>query len=309
VSDRNSDHSWRCNSKARWCGLQHKDYLAREKKREERQFAKLSSRRRCFRWWLASRRRVSPAVGLATAAPAAGILVARGNGEGSRALEKEEKRDVVPVSGGRRHRRRPWSARMGAALMMVVVDLGFVRERELGKLVVSVLRRKELGLPPFLSSSTPFQFYWICFLRAPLFSISASPLSMWHAVYFFFVQHPVLLSFLGLFSFFTSRTFNSFLSPSFALETSFHTSIIANLAPHVFAGLVLGLIVFAICTTIFTIYTFLVFLLYFHLLLTAPHLLMNTPHLLHASRTLLMHPHCFSLLSFLNKFHLFNLFS
>jgi len=46
----------------------------------------------------------------------------------------KEERDVSPVSGGWRRRERPWPAGMGAALMMVMAGIGFVREREIGNL-------------------------------------------------------------------------------------------------------------------------------------------------------------------------------
>ena len=71
---------------------------------------------------------------------------------------EEKKGSVSPVSGGRRRRRRPWPARMGATLVMVIVGVGFVREREIRNLRGFSLRRKGLRLPhPFqVIGSSPF---------------------------------------------------------------------------------------------------------------------------------------------------------
>ena len=97
-------------------------------------------------------------MGLATAAPAAGILMARGSGEGGLTRWRRKKGSVSPVSGGRRRRRRPWPAGMGATLMMVIAGVGFVREREIRNPRGFSLRRKGLGLshPFHVIGSAPF---------------------------------------------------------------------------------------------------------------------------------------------------------
>ena len=53
---------------------------------------------------------------------------------------------MSPVSGGRRRRRRPWPAGMGATSVMVIVGVGFAWEREIRNPRGFSLRRKGLRL-------------------------------------------------------------------------------------------------------------------------------------------------------------------
>jgi len=92
---------------------------------------------------------------------------------------------VTPVSGGRHRCRRPWPARMGATLMMVIDGFGFRREWRKRNFVFLFLRRREirvlvlplcvfLGSRFFFFASCTFNLFFIPsllwkLLRAPLF--------------------------------------------------------------------------------------------------------------------------------------------